>query len=91
MGKTLHFRFNGARNQIEEFSGTIENMYNSIFVVKVSNPKEQIKSFSYADILTESLQIFVKWYCNFRQIIILYIYILSLCSKGGYANENNIC
>ena len=59
-GKILRFKFNGSRNQIEEFSGTIENMYNNIFVVRLSDSNQQIKSFSYADVLTESLQIFVK-------------------------------
>ena len=33
IGKTLHFRFNGARNQIEEFDGFIENTYNFIFTI----------------------------------------------------------
>ena len=63
-GKVLKFKFNGSRNQTEEFFGRIENMYNYIFVVRLENSGDQIKSFSYADILTESLQIFVKWYCN---------------------------
>ena len=59
-GKILRFKFNGSRNQIEEFSGTIENMYNNIFVVRLYDSNQQIKSFSYVDVLTESLQIFVK-------------------------------
>ena len=59
-GKVLRFKFNGSRNQTEEFLGIIENMYNYVFVVKVENSNEKIKSFSYADVLTESLQIFVK-------------------------------
>lgn len=59
-GKILRFKFNGARNQTEEFFGTIENMYNYVFVVRLADTKQQVKSFSYADILTESLQVFVK-------------------------------
>ena len=59
-GKILKFRFNGSRNQTEEFLGTIENMYNNVFVIRLCDSNEQVKSFSYADILTESLQIFVK-------------------------------
>lgn len=59
-GKVLKFKFNGSRNQTEEFFGRIENLYNYIFVVRLENSSDQIKSFSYADILTESLQIFVK-------------------------------
>ena len=57
-GKKRMFRFNGSRNQIEEFSGTIENVYNYIFLVKIDNENESLRSFSYADILTESLEIF---------------------------------
>ena len=57
-GKKRTFRFNGSRNQIEEFSGTIENVYNYIFLVKIDNENESLRSFSYTDILTESLEIF---------------------------------
>ena len=59
-GKLLKFKFNGSRNQTEEFLGKIENMYNYIFVVRLENSNVKIKSFSYADVLTESLQIFVN-------------------------------
>lgn len=58
-GQTLNFKFNGSRNQTEIFSGTIEGTYNYIFTVKVDNENEQIRSFSYTDILTESLEIFI--------------------------------
>lgn len=54
-GKNLHFKFNGARNQIEEFNGSIENMYNFIFTIKTEDNK--IKSFTYSDILIENLEI----------------------------------
>ena len=54
-GKNLHFKFNGGRNQIEEFNGSIENMYNFIFTIKTDDNK--IKSFTYSDILIENLEI----------------------------------
>ena len=54
-GKNLHFKFNGARNQIEEFNGSIEDMYNFIFTIKTYDNK--IKSFTYSDILIENLEI----------------------------------
>ena len=57
-GQKFNFRFNGARNQIEEFVGTIESVYNYIFLVKLENDNEQLRSFSYTDVLTESLEIF---------------------------------
>jgi len=56
VGKTLHFRFNGARNQIEEFDGYIENTYNFIFTIKPVND-DRIKSFTYSDVLIENLEI----------------------------------
>jgi uncharacterized protein Veg len=57
IGKTLHFRFNGARNQIEEFDGFIENTYNFIFTIKTLGENERIKSFTYSDVLIENLEI----------------------------------
>ncbi len=57
VGKTLHFRFNGARNQIEEFDGCIENTYNFIFTIKTINDN-RLKSFTYSDVLIENLEIF---------------------------------
>ena len=59
-GKTVHFKFNGARNQTEEFQATIENTYNSVFIVRLENNKNQVKSFSYNDVLTDNLEIFVE-------------------------------
>ena len=59
-GKTVRFKFNGTRNQTEEFTATIENTYNYVFIVRPENNKEQLKSFSYSDVLTENLEIFVE-------------------------------
>ena len=56
LGKPLHFRFNGARNQIEEFDGCIENTYNFIFTIKLEGD-QRIKSFTYSDVLIENLEI----------------------------------
>ena len=53
-GKTLHFRFNGSRNQIEEFSATIIDTYPSVFIVKVID-SSLVKSFSYSDVLIRKL------------------------------------
>lgn len=56
-GEKLHFRFNGARNQIDEFDGIIIETYNSIFTIKTINEKQEIKSFTYSDVLIENLEI----------------------------------
>ena len=57
-GQTLQFRFNGSRNQIEEFSATIIGIYPSIFTVKVAD-SSLVKSFSYSDILIRKLVVTV--------------------------------
>ena len=48
------FRFNGVRNQIEEFEGIIDGVYNYIFTIKTS--KDETKSFSYSDVLIGNLE-----------------------------------
>lgn len=53
-GQTLQFRFNGSRNQIEEFSATIIDTYPSIFLVRLED-NSQVKSFSYSDVLIRKL------------------------------------
>lgn len=53
-GQTLNFRFNGNRNQIEEFSATIIDTYPSIFLVQLKN-NDRVKSFSYNDVLIKKL------------------------------------
>ena len=57
-GKIIHFKYKGARNQIEEFDGEIENTYKSIFTIKLID-QITIKSFSYSDVITKSLEIFI--------------------------------
>ena len=59
-GKELCFRFNGARNQIEEFEGIIVGTYNYIFTIQLINKNEELKSFTYSDILIENLEIINK-------------------------------
>ena len=49
------FRFNGSRNQIDEFDGIINETYNYIFTIKTN--KNEIKSFSYNDVLIGNLEI----------------------------------
>lgn len=57
-GQTLQFRFNGSRNQIEEFSATIIGTYPSIFTVRLEE-NSLVKSFSYSDILIRKLVVTV--------------------------------
>ena len=53
-GQTLKFRFNGSRNQVEEFSGTIVETYDSIFTI-MTNESNFLKSFTYSDVLMKKL------------------------------------
>lgn len=57
LGQVLNFKFNGARNQIEEFSGEVINTYPAVFLIRIQDDNHLVKSFSYSDILTESLEI----------------------------------
>ena len=54
-GKNYSFRFNGNRNQVEEFNGIITNTYPAIFIIHSSEDK--VRTFSYNDIITSSLEI----------------------------------
>ena len=49
------FKFKGARNQLLEFDGVITDTYPAIFTIRLSD--NQIKSFSYSDVLIENLRI----------------------------------
>lgn len=49
------FRFNGVRNQNEEFKGRIVGIYPAVFTIELDN--KVIKSFSYSDLLINNLEI----------------------------------
>ena len=59
-GKTLKFRYNGARNQNEEFDGYINDVYSNVFTIRVTSGNMAVKTFNYSDVLTGTLQIFDK-------------------------------
>ncbi len=56
-GEVLNFKFNGSRNQVEEFKGEIIKTYPAIFLIRLEENPQKIKSFSYSDLVTESLEI----------------------------------
>ncbi len=56
-GKTLAFKYNGARNQKEEFSARIVKTYPSVFLVQVQCDNKNMRSFTYNDVLIETLEI----------------------------------
>lgn len=57
-GKVLKFRHNGSRNQVEEFEGIIVGTYNYVFTIQTTNDKQELKSFTYSDILISNLEIY---------------------------------
>lgn len=56
IGKKMNFRYNGARNQVEEFKGKIISCYNSVFIIELDGTPV-IKSFAYTDVLIGNLEI----------------------------------
>jgi len=61
IGEEVKIVFNGGRNRIEEYNAIITQMYNFVFVVKLKNEVNEIKSFTYSDILTQTIEIIYKW------------------------------
>lgn len=53
--KLNRFIYRGSRNQVDDFVGIIIELYPSIFVIRLLN--NQIRSFSYTDLLIKNLEI----------------------------------
>jgi len=60
IGEEVKIVFNGGRNRVEEYQAIITEMYNFIFVVKLQNEVNEVKSFTYSDILTQTIEIYYK-------------------------------
>lgn len=60
VGSKIRLKANRGRNRIIESEGVLESIYPNIFVVKVDERKvERRISYSYADVLTETVELFV--------------------------------
>ena len=57
VGNSIKVMHNEGRNKIYEYNGKIVEVYPNIFIVKVSDAK---KSFSYYDILTDTVKVSFK-------------------------------
>jgi uncharacterized protein Veg len=55
VGNNIKVVHNEGRNKIYEYNGKIVEVYPNVFIVKVSDSK---KSFSYYDVLTDTVQVF---------------------------------
>jgi uncharacterized protein Veg len=59
VGKRLTLKANGGRRKTIERSGTLEETYPAVFIIKLdqdTNAFERV-SYSYADVLTETVQL----------------------------------
>lgn len=56
IGDNVKVIYNGSRNRKEEYSGVISETYNYIFIVKMDGNEK--KSFSYSDVLTNTIEVF---------------------------------
>ncbi|MDO7908564.1 Veg family protein [Paenibacillus sp. JX-17] len=63
VGEKILLRANGGRRKTIERTGVLEETYPSVFIVKLDQEQQTFKrvSYSYADILTESVEVMV---CN---------------------------
>lgn len=59
LGKRLHLKANGGRKKTIERSGTLSETYRAVFVVELDQEEHSFErvSYSYADILTEAVEI----------------------------------
>lgn len=56
LGNDVKIVYNGSRNKKEIYNGVLKEVYNYIFIVKLDT--DEIKSFSYSDVLTNTVEIF---------------------------------
>lgn len=61
VGQKIMLRANGGRRKTIERTGVLEETYPSVFIVKLDEEQNMFKrvSYSYADILTESVEVTV--------------------------------
>ena len=61
VGQKILLRANGGRRKMVERSGVLEETYPSVFIVKLVQKQNAFKrvSYSYADILTDAVQVSV--------------------------------
>ena len=57
IGSKLILIYDGGRNRKERYDGVLLKLYNNVFTVKIYTG--EIKSFSYIDILTKTVQIYI--------------------------------
>ena len=57
IGKEVVIKCNLGRNKVEKYHVVIKELYNYVFLVELNNNFNEIKSFSYSDIITKTIKI----------------------------------
>ena len=57
IGSNVRVKFNGGRNKCEEYDGVISDAFPFIFTIKKTGVLNEIKSFSYCDVLTKNVKV----------------------------------
>lgn len=58
IGNNVTIKYNLGRNKIEKYNVKIKETYKNIFIVELKNENTtEIKSFSYADVMTKTIKI----------------------------------
>lgn len=57
IGKEVTIRYNLGRNKVEKYHAIIKELYNNIFLVELINITNEIRTFSYSDIITKTIRI----------------------------------
>ena len=57
IGEPIVVVYYGSRNRRERYKGILWKLYNNVFTIRLSNG--DIKSFTYIDILTKTIQIYI--------------------------------
>ena len=58
IGDTVSIKYSLGRNKYEEYEAVIKKLYNHVFLVQLSDENvNEIKSFSYSDIITKTIKI----------------------------------
>ena len=55
VGKKITIKYNLGRNKFEKYEVVLKELYSHVFLVELNN--ENIKSFSYSDIITKTIKI----------------------------------
>ena len=75
LGDNVKIIYNGSRNKKEEYSGIISETYNYIFIIKTDS--DEVKSFSYRDVLTNTIELFLSTRAKIKEIIVKNIVVLT--------------